>query len=86
MSSANSQTLALRLLKGLLRRIASVLAECRYAQNRMIVLGSAPDRHVAKPNEAPDTYAEFLYRTSGMLMHEPSARARARNRSGSLPR
>jgi hypothetical protein len=84
MNRANSQPLALRLVKGLLRRIASVLAECRYAQHRMAVLGSAPDRHMAKPGEAPDTYAEFLYRTSGVLMHEPSARARAR--SGSLPR
>jgi hypothetical protein len=86
MNSANSQALALRPRKGLLRRIADVLAECRYAQNRMAVLRSAPDRYATHPDEAPDTYAEFLFRTSGVLMHEPSARARARRGSGSLLR
>jgi hypothetical protein len=85
MNSVNSQSLALRSLKGLFRRIADVLDECRYAQNRMAVLRSAPDRHVTHPDQAPDTYAEFLFRASGVLMHEPSARARARRR-GSLLR
>jgi hypothetical protein len=30
------------------------------------------------PGAAPDTYQEFLARTSGALLHEPSARKRAR--------
>jgi hypothetical protein len=38
--------------------------------------GGRPQR--ANPDAAPETYAEFLYRASGLLHHEPSARARAR--------
>jgi hypothetical protein len=29
------------------------------------------------PNVAPDTYEEFLFRTSGLMRHEPPAYARA---------
>ncbi len=31
---------------------------------------------MADPDRVPDTYAEFMYRTSGLLAHEPPARAR----------
>jgi hypothetical protein len=85
MNSANTQSLARRSLIRLFRRIADVVAECRYAQNRMAILRTAPDRHVTHPDQAPDDYAEFLFRTSGVLLHEPSAQARARHR-GSLLR
>lgn len=62
----------------LARRICAVIAECNYAQRRMAELSTAPDRYLFNPDAAPATYAEFLYRTSGLLQHEPSARARAR--------
>jgi hypothetical protein len=32
---------------------------------------------LAEPDKAPDTYAEFLLRTSPTSRHEPSARRRA---------
>jgi hypothetical protein len=62
------------------RRVADVIAECRYAQRRMTVLNSTPDRYLADPDQAPDTYAEFLFRTSAPLPHEPAAAGRARGR------
>jgi hypothetical protein len=78
MNSANGRSSALGQLRGLFRRISGVIAECRYAQRRMSALRTAPDRYAREPDAAPDTYAEFLYRTSGVLMHEPSARRRQR--------
>jgi hypothetical protein len=68
-------------LKGLGRRIAAIVAECRDAQRRMTMLAMAPDRYAPRPDTAPDTYAEFMFRTSGALLHEPPAGAR---RDGSL--
>ena len=65
----------------LARRIAAVVRECRDAQLRMAAVTTATDRYVARPDTAPDTYAEFLFRTSGQLLHEPSARSRARGHS-----
>jgi hypothetical protein len=78
MNSTNGRSTALGQLRGFLRKIAGMIAECRYAQRRMSVLRTAPDRYAREPDAAPDTYAEFLYRTSGLLMHEPSARRRQR--------
>jgi len=66
------------LVRGLARKVSAVIAECNYAQHRMIELATAPDHYLFRPDAAPDTYAEFIYRTSGVLRHEPSARARAR--------
>ena len=67
---------------GMIRRLAEavsgVVGECNYATRRMTELTTAADRYVIDPGKAPDTYAEFLYRTSGLLAHEPTARARAR--------
>ena len=67
-----------------LRRAASGLAgflhELDYWQRRTAVLSLAPDRHVAHPNAAPDTYREFLARTAGPLLREPSSRARLAGR------
>jgi len=59
-------------------RLADVVHEMHDAQERMLVLHNAMDRYVENPNAAPDTYAEFLARTSGMLLHEPSVRKRIR--------
>jgi hypothetical protein len=42
------------------------------------VLRTAQDRYLLEPDESPDSYAEFLARTSGVLLHEPSARFRGR--------
>ncbi len=36
----------------------------------------SPDSYAMAPGQAPDTYAEFLYRASGSVSHEPSARER----------
>jgi len=57
--------------------VAGVIAECNEATRLMTELNMAPDHYVFRSRTMPDTYAEFLYRTSGPLMHEPTARARA---------
>jgi hypothetical protein len=78
MNSANSQPLSLGSLNGLIQKIAAVIDDCRYAQQRMAALRTAPDRQVMGSSSGPDSYGEFLFRTSGALLHEPSARARRR--------
>jgi hypothetical protein len=60
----------------LAHRVAAVISECHYAQRRWVQLMMSPDSYLMEPNRAPDTYAAFLYRTSGGLWHEPSARER----------
>jgi hypothetical protein len=50
------------------RRAVAIIAECNEAQRRMIELWLSVDR-----GQAPDTYAEFLLRTSGTLIREPAA-------------
>jgi len=67
-----------RLARRIARAIVAVVGECSDAQRRMTAITTAPDRYIAQPDAAPDTYAEFLFRTSGLLLHEPSARSRAR--------
>ena len=62
------------------RRVADIVAECNYAQRRMTVLKMAPDAYFATTGKAPDDYAEFLFRTSGTLLHEPDASHRADGR------
>jgi len=62
------------------RRVADIVAECNYAQRRMLALRTAPDLYRADRNKAPDTYAEFLFRTSSALLHEPAASGRSRGR------
>jgi hypothetical protein len=64
----------------LLQKITRTIADMNYAQRRVTTLTNAPDRMVPDPGKAPDTYAEFLYRTSGLLLHEPSAAHRAHGR------
>jgi hypothetical protein len=76
MNSAGRPSPILGGLKRLARRIAAIFGECAAAQRRMTALRMAPDRYAPRPAKAPDTYAEFLFRTSGTLLHEPPARAR----------
>ncbi len=56
--------------------ITSVVTECNQATRTMSQLRLAPDRYLPDSAQAPDDYAEFLFRTSGPLAHEPSARQR----------
>ncbi len=69
-------------LKTRVRRVAGKLAgtvrEMNEAQRLMLVLRTATDRYIENPGAAPDTYDEFLARTSGVLLHEPPARKRTR--------
>ena len=75
MSKANRQSRAVRQI---VRKLSAIAAECAYAQRRMGELRTAPDRYMFTPDAPPGDYAEFLYRTSGVLRHEPPARARTR--------
>ena len=59
-------------------KVADVFREMNEGQRRMLVLRTAMDRYHENSGAAPDTYAEFLLRTSGMLLHEPSAHKRLR--------
>jgi hypothetical protein len=59
-------------------KLADAVREMNEAQRLMFVLQAAMDRHVENPGAAPDTYDEFLARTSGVLLHEPPARKRIR--------
>ncbi len=67
-------------LRTLGRRLASIVAECNYAQHRAAILQASPDSYMLEPAEAPDTYEGFLFRTSGPLAHEPSAAQRSSGR------
>lgn len=58
--------------------MVGVVKEMNEAQRRMFVLRMAVDRYHPKSNAMPDTYEEFLVRTSGVWLHEPSARRRER--------
>jgi hypothetical protein len=62
------------------RRVADFMAECDYAQRRMLGLRTNPDAYVADGDQAPDDYAEFLFRTSSSLLREPTASSRAHGR------
>jgi hypothetical protein len=61
-------------------RVAGIVAECNYAQRRMLALRTTPDVYLTDGDKAPDNYAEFLFRTSNALMHEPAAAGRAHGR------
>jgi len=62
------------------RHIADFVAEVNYAQRRMLALRTNPDAYRVGGAKAPDTYAEFLFRTSGARLHEPPASGRAQGR------
>ena len=59
-------------------KVTYVLREMHEGQRRMLVLRTAMDRYHENSGAAPDTYAEFLLRTSGVLLHEPPAHKRLR--------
>jgi len=59
------------------RKLLAVWTDWAYAQHRLVELSLSPEHYVFKRKASPQTYAEFLYRTSGVLPHEPSARERA---------
>ncbi|HTT54228.1 MAG TPA: hypothetical protein VMH35_22790 [Streptosporangiaceae bacterium] len=56
------------------RAVAATIAECNRAQRRMAELRLSPDRFMLDGGARPPVdYAEFLFRTSGLLAHEPPA-------------
>jgi hypothetical protein len=59
------------------QRVAAIIAECNYAQRRSAILRMAPDAYLDGRDKAPVDYTEFLFRTSGALLHEPAAGRRA---------
>jgi hypothetical protein len=63
-------------LRTLARRVGALAVEFHTSQRRVVELQTNPDRYVLRSNGAPDSYEEFLFRTSGPLMHEPSAATR----------
>jgi hypothetical protein len=67
-------------LRRLARKVASIIAECSYADRRMAALRLSPDRYLMAPQRMPETLSEFLFRTSGLLPHEPSAAQRGTGR------
>ncbi len=65
-----------QVLRSAAHTITSVVTECNRAARTMSQLRLAPVRYLPDSGQAPDDYAEFLFRTSGSLIHEPSARRR----------
>ena len=59
------------------RRVADVVEECNYAQQRLYELRLDPERYVLYSNWGPATYGEFLFRCSRPQWREPAAAERA---------
>jgi hypothetical protein len=72
---------AARALRRTGRRLVSGVGEYMYWQRRATTLFLSPDRYVAEPGKPPDSYQEFLIRTAGPLLREPSAVARVAGRN-----
>jgi len=66
-------------LRNLAGKIADAVSEMNYAQRRMMALRLSLDLYKLEPDVGPDTYHEFLARTAGPLLHEPSASRRAQH-------
>ncbi len=85
MSSENSRSTGHsswpQLFRSVTLSIAAAVAECHRATRTMTQLRLAPDRYLPDSGQAPDEYAEFLFRTSGPLRHEPTAKQRAAGRT-----
>jgi hypothetical protein len=60
-------------LRRAVRRFVAVVAEMDQAQRRLAALRISPERYLLNSEEPPGTYGEFLFRTSGPLLHEPPA-------------
>jgi hypothetical protein len=56
------------------RRVRAALSEMNYASTRATALLLSDG--LEQSDRAPDTYAEFLLRTSVVSIHEPPARCR----------
>jgi hypothetical protein len=77
-ATASARTARVRTALGRLgQRVATIIAECNYAQRRATILRMTPESHLDNRDKAPADYAEFLFRTSGALLHEPAAARRA---------
>jgi hypothetical protein len=63
-------------LRRTVRGFVSVVRELDYAQRRANELFLARDGYLIGPATPAGTYQEFLDRTAGPLVHEPSAIAR----------
>jgi hypothetical protein len=59
------------------RRVADVVEECNYANQRLHQIRFDPERYTLYGDQAPTTYGEFLFRCSGPPWREPSAAERA---------
>lgn len=64
----------------IVRRFADALSEMSYAQRRAYVLRASLDSYSPNRDEPPQSYEEFLARTSGPLLREPNARVRLEGR------
>ena len=62
----------------LARRVSYTVSEMQYASKRASELKFSSG--LAESDRAPNTYAEFLLRTSAGLRHEPTAHGRATGR------
>lgn len=62
-------------------RVRRALAEMSMAQRRMLNLRLSAELQLGDPAAAPDDFGEFMLRTSGSLLREPSAHQRAAGRS-----
>lgn len=60
--------------------VLAVIGEMNEAQRRVLRARLAYDQVLPVPGQAPDTYQEFLLRTSGPASHEPTARQRQAGR------
>lgn len=58
--------------------IADFVKDWNDAQRMLIELRLNPERHVYVSGIGPDTYADFLFATSGQAPHERSAFERSR--------
>ncbi len=67
-------------LTRLFRRLAAIYAEVDYAQHRLDTIRTNADPYQIGAGTLPETYSEFLFRTSGVLLREPAADRRARGR------
>jgi hypothetical protein len=59
-----------------LRRSRAAVQRFNDQQRRYSAVAMSMDTHMVRPDSAPDTFSEFLFRTRGPLVHEPSATAR----------
>ena len=63
------------------RRISQIISECNEAQRRLTYLRLSYDRYLTQPDTPPETFTEFMLRTSGPLRREPSAGQRLAGRA-----